>query len=198
MEKKSKTYDSICKIVVVGDSGAGKSSLIRRFAENQYFDEIQATIGIDFKTRRIMLEEKIWLVQLWDTGGQERFRSITSSLYRGCNGAILCCDLSKSNVTQDLDQWLQEIQKYSSELLPVLIVGTKSDLQQSATSDPLEEFARSRGIPYLKTSSKEGENVEEAFILMTKNLREAINNNLHKVDLTKSDPTANVSHLCCQ
>jgi len=181
------------KILLVGDSGAGKSSLLQRFAEGEFSPEYSATIGVDFQVRTLEVEGKLYRLQVWDTAGQERFRTITSSYYRGANAIILVFDLSENTgilsasrsdthilsasrsdthdtvergSLRNISFWLKEISRYTEDSAARLLVGAKRDLidgEQALCSPEGVELARSLGIPYLECSAKTGEGVEEIF-----------------------------------
>ncbi|TKR60876.1 hypothetical protein L596_028058 [Steinernema carpocapsae] len=120
-------YDYLFKLLLIGDSGVGKSCLLLRFADDTYTESYISTIGVDFKIRTIELEDKVIKLQIWDTAGQERFRTITSSYYRGAHGIIV---ESFNNVKQ----WLQEIDRYACENVNKLLVGQQVRPQQQARS----------------------------------------------------------------
>ncbi|XP_075771425.1 uncharacterized protein LOC102458629 isoform X2 [Pelodiscus sinensis] len=124
----SPEYDYLFKLLLIGDSGVGKSCLLLRFADDNYTDSYISTIGVDFKIRTIELEGKTIKLQIWDTAGQERFRTITSSYYRGAHGIIIVYDVTDQDSFSNMHLWLEEIGRYASENVNKLIVGNKNDL----------------------------------------------------------------------
>ena len=108
-------YDYVFKLVLIGDSGVGKSCLLLRFADDTYTESHISTIGVDFKIRTIQLDGKTIKLQIWDTAGQERFRTITSSYYRGAHGIIVVYDTTDSETFEHVKTWLHEIERYASE-----------------------------------------------------------------------------------
>ncbi|KAJ2053920.1 Ras- protein Rab-1A, partial [Coemansia sp. S155-1] len=135
--------DYLFKLLLIGDSGVGKSCLLLRFADDTYTESYISTIGVDFKIRTIELEGKTVKLQIWDTAGQERFRTITSSYYRGAHGIIVVYDITDNTTFGDVKQWLQEIDRYASEGVNKLLVGNKRDLEDARQVDytAAKEFA---------------------------------------------------------
>ncbi|CAL5322901.1 unnamed protein product [Camellia sinensis] len=121
-------YDYLFKLLLIGDSGVGKSCLLLRFADDSYLDSYISTIGVDFKIRTVEQDGKTIKLQIWDTAGQERFRTITSSYYRGAHGIIIVYDITDQESFNNVKQWLNEIDRYASENVNKLLVGNKCDL----------------------------------------------------------------------
>merc|ERR1739848_471326 len=168
LEQMTQEYDYVFKLVLIGDSGVGKSCLLLRFADDTYTESHISTIGVDFKIRTIQLEGKTIKLQIWDTAGQERFRTITSSYYRGAHGIIVVYDTTDSETFEHVKTWLHEIDRYASENVNKLLVGNKSDLttKRQVDSEAAKEFATQVSIPFLETSAKNATNVEDAFMTM--------------------------------
>jgi len=167
-------YDYLFKLLLIGDSGVGKSCLLLRFADDTYTESYISTIGVDFKIRTIELDGKTIKLQIWDTAGQERFRTITSSYYRGAHGIIVVYDVTDQVTFNNVKQWLQEIDRYASESVNKLLVGNKCDMVSNKVveSSAAEEFAKSKSIPFLETSAKNATNVESAFLKMAKEIKQ--------------------------
>ncbi|KAJ2454329.1 ras GTPase [Coemansia sp. RSA 2336] len=167
-------YDYLFKLLLIGDSGVGKSCLLLRFADDTYTESYISTIGVDFKIRTIELDGKVVKLQIWDTAGQERFRTITSSYYRGAHGIIVVYDVTDGETYSNVKQWLQEIDRYASEGVNKLLVGNKSDLEDKRAVDFTEaqEFAKGLNISFLETSAKDSTNVENAFLTMAKQIKD--------------------------
>ncbi|KAJ3425167.1 ras-related protein rabd2a-like [Anaeramoeba flamelloides] len=166
-------YDYLFKLLLIGDSGVGKSCLLLRFADDTYTESYISTIGVDFKIRTIDLDGKTVKLQIWDTAGQERFRTITSSYYRGAHGIIVVYDTTDLDSFNNVKTWLQEIDRYASENVNKLLVGNKSDLvsKRVVEYETAKSLADQLGIPFIETSAKNSSNVEEAFILMAKEIK---------------------------
>ena len=158
-------YDYLFKLLLIGDSGVGKSCLLLRFADDTYTESYISTIGVDFKSRTIKLDGKTIKLQIWDTAGQERFRTITSSYYRGTHGIIVVFDVTDQESFDNVKQWLHEIDRYASANVKKLLVGNKCDLasKRAVPTEQAAAFAESLGVEYLETSAKSALNVEKAF-----------------------------------
>ena len=169
-------YDYLFKLLLIGDSGVGKSSLLLRFAEDAYTDSYISTIGVDFKIRTIDLDGKTVKLQIWDTAGQERFRTITSSYYRGAHGIIVVYDVTEQESFNNVKQWFQEIDRYATEGVNKLLVGNKSDMTDKKVVEyaVAKEFADSMGISFIETSAKSSTNVQDAFLTMARQIKERI------------------------
>jgi len=166
-------YDYLFKLLLIGDSGVGKSCLLLRFADDTYTDSYISTIGVDFKIRTIELDRKTIKLQIWDTAGQERFRTITSSYYRGAHGIIVVYDVTDQESFNNVKQWLQEIERYACDNVSKLLVGNKSDLtaKRVVAHDTAKAYADQLGIPFLETSAKNATNVEQAFLTMATEIK---------------------------
>lgn len=132
--------DYLFKLLLIGDSGVGKSCLLLRFSDDTYTESYISTIGVDFKIRTIELDGKTIKLQIWDTAGQERFRTITSSYYRGAHGIIVVYDVTDAETFHNVKQWLHEIDRYACDSVNKLLVGNKADL----TTKKVVEFATAK------------------------------------------------------
>jgi Ras-related protein Rab-1A len=165
-------YDYLFKLLLIGDSGVGKSCLLLRFADDSYLESYISTIGVDFKIRTVELDGKTIKLQIWDTAGQERFRTITSSYYRGAHGIIVVYDVTDQESFNNVKQWLNEIDRYANENVNKLLVGNKSDLTaKKVDTKTAKAFADEIGIPFLETSAKNATNVEQAFMTMAAEIK---------------------------
>eukprot|EP01090_Pellita_catalonica_P018565 TRINITY_DN6042_c0_g1_i1.p1 TRINITY_DN6042_c0_g1~~TRINITY_DN6042_c0_g1_i1.p1 ORF type:complete len:213 (-),score=45.84 TRINITY_DN6042_c0_g1_i1:141-779(-) len=166
-------YDFLFKILIIGDSGVGKSALLLRFADDSYTESYISTIGVDFKIRTVKVEEKTVKLQIWDTAGQEKFRTIISSYYRGAQGIIVAFDVTDEVTFNHVSAWLKEIERFALGGVSKLLVGTKIDLANARVIDynKAKKFADGIGIPYIETSAKSAENVDEAFLTLTKQIK---------------------------
>jgi len=174
--KMNPEYDYLFKLLLIGDSGVGKSCLLLRFADDTYTQSYISTIGVDFKIRTIDLDGKTVKLQIWDTAGQERFRTITSSYYRGAHGIIIVYDVTDRESFNNVKHWIQEIEKYAADGVKKLLVGNKCDLasKKVVSYDEAKELADSYQINFMETSAKNSHNVEDTFSMMAAEIKQKI------------------------
>ena len=196
--------DAEFKLLLIGDSGVGKSCLLLRFADDTYTESYISTIGVDFKIRTIELDGKTIKLQIWDTAGQERFRTITSSYYRGAHGIIVVFDVTDQESFNNVKQWLHEIDRYACANVKKLLVGNKCDLasKRAVPTEQAAEFAESLGVEYLETSAKSALNVEKAFTTMASEIRKWMQSQpapaaQTKVNIGKGQAIGKESGGCC-
>lgn len=161
----SDEYDYLFKVVLIGDSGVGKSNILGRFTRNEFNLDSKSTIGVEFATRTVSVDEKTIKAQIWDTAGQERYRAITSAYYRGAVGALLMYDISKQESYENVSRWLAELQEHADAQIVIMLVGNKCDLKHRRAV-PTEEalrFAEEHKLLFIETSALDATNVEEAF-----------------------------------
>ncbi|OAE18541.1 hypothetical protein AXG93_2206s1010 [Marchantia polymorpha subsp. ruderalis] len=186
-------YDYLFKVVLIGDSGVGKSNLLSRFTRNEFSLESKSTIGVEFATRSINVDSKLIKAQIWDTAGQERFmsilvvvmlmeyvafvlivhedapfmgyRAITSAYYRGAVGALLVYDITRHVTFENVERWLKELKDHTDSNIVVMLVGNKSDLRhlRAVSTDDGQNFSEKESLFFMETSALESTNVENAF-----------------------------------
>jgi len=166
-------YDYLFKLLLIGNSAVGKSSLLLRFSDNIFNESFLPTIGVDFKIRTFDLNGRTVKLQIWDTAGQERFKTITSSYYKGAHGIILVYDITDKQSFRDIDNWLTEVEKHAHENVNKLLVGNKCDLEQNrqVSYEEGKAYADQLGIKFLETSAKNSVNVESAFFAMANEIK---------------------------
>jgi Ras-related protein Rab-1A len=199
-------YDYLFKLLLIGNSAIGKSSLLLRFSDNIFNESFLPTIGVDFKIRTFDLSAKTVKLQIWDTAGQERFKTITSSYYKGAHGIILVYDITDKQSFKDIENWLSEVEKYASESVVKLLVGNKCDLesQRQVTYEQGKEFADSLGVKFIETSAKNSINVEKAFFTLAEEIKSKVSKgtdegkggNAGKRVLSSGDNVASTSGGC--
>ena len=169
------TYDMLFKVLLVGNTSVGKSSLFLRFVDKIWNDAFVPTIGVDFKIKTLNINNKNIKLQIWDTAGQERFRTIISSYYRGAHGILLIFDVTETESFESLKNWLIEIEKNTNKNVIKLLIGNKCDLDEKRviSFDKGKDFAEQYNMKYIETSAKTDLNVTEAFGLIGKELMDA-------------------------
>jgi len=169
---KPRDFDHLFKLVVIGDENVGKTSLLLRFADDNFEEHYVSTIGVDFRFRTVTVDNQMVKLQIWDTAGQGRFRTITSAYYRGANGVILVYDIVNKDTFQHVQDWLDEVHKNVGESITKLVVGNKADLveQRQVTEQEGQEYSRSVNALFIETSAKTAANVDKAFVLIAKTL----------------------------
>ncbi len=152
--------------VVIGDTGVGKSCLLLQFVDRRFSAVHDLTIGVDFGSRIIDLDGERVKLQIWDTAGQESFRSIARSYYRDAAGALLVFDVTRRETFKHLEKWLQETRQFASQQICITLVGNKTDLnkKRAITREEAEEFAKEFDLTYIETSAKTADGVDEAFM----------------------------------
>lgn len=156
-------------MVVIGDTGVGKSCLLLQFVDRRFSAVHDLTIGVDFGSRIVDVGGERVKLQIWDTAGQESFRSIARSYYRDAAGALLVYDVTRRETFQHLERWLSEAKQFASQQICVTLVGNKSDLvkRRVVPRDDAETWAVENGLDYIETSAKSADGVDEAFLSTT-------------------------------
>jgi Ras-related protein Rab-11A len=163
--KPEDDYDYLFKLVLIGDSGVGKSNLLSRFTRNEFNLESKSTIGVEFATKSMTIDAKIIKAQIWDTAGQERYRAITSAYYRGAVGALLVYDVTRHATFENCARWLRELRQHTDPSIVVMLIGNKSDLRHlvAVSTEKGETFAEDESLYFMETSALDSTNVENAF-----------------------------------
>jgi len=171
--QKNSQYDFLIKLLLIGDSGVGKSCLLLRFSDDTFTTSFITTIGIDFKIRTIELDGKRIKLQIWDTAGQERFRTITTAYYRGAMGILLTYDVTDETSFSNIRQWMKNIEEHAAEGVNKVLLGNKCDLVEKKVVDTSrgQALADEYNIKYLETSAKNNINVEEAFFTIARDIK---------------------------
>lgn len=181
---KNAQYDYLIKLLLIGDSGVGKSCLLLRFSDDSFTPSFITTIGIDFKIRTIELDGKKIKLQIWDTAGQERFRTITTAYYRGAMGILMVYDVTDEKSFVNIRNWMRNIEQHASEDVNKMLIGNKCDLNDKRIVD----FERGKTladeckIEFMETSAKNATNVDSAFIAMAKLVKKRL------IDTAESPP----------
>ncbi|KAJ8386892.1 hypothetical protein AAFF_G00164890 [Aldrovandia affinis] len=166
-------FDFLFKIILIGDSNVGKTCVVQSFKTGVFAEKQQNTIGVDFTVRTLDIEGKKVKIQVWDTAGQERFRTITQSYYRSAHGAMITYDLTRRGTFESVSHWIHEVEQYGAASVVLILIGNKADLEshRQVLFEEACTLAEERGVlAALETSAKEAQNVEEAFMLMAREL----------------------------
>jgi len=201
-------YDYLLKIVMIGDSGVGKSCLLKRFTTNEFNDSYISTIGVDFEIQTLFIDNKTVKLQIWDTAGQERFHNITTSYYRGAHCIMLVYDVTNPDSFRNLTRWMGQIKNYASKGTQLLIVGNKADLTGSPSRVDFEDacdYARvtseqvEKEVDLIETSAKSGYQVNQAFEKLARQglkfkMERDVWRKPNRIDLNQQD---DVQRSCC-
>lgn len=161
------SYSYLFKYIIIGDTGVGKSCLLLQFTDKRFQPVHDLTIGVEFGARMITVADAQQVkLQIWDTAGQESFRSITRSYYRGAAGALLVYDITRRDTFQHLSRWLEEAKQHAHPNMVILLIGNKNDLEhrRAVSFEEGKAFADQNGLLFLETSAKTAYNVEQAFL----------------------------------
>ena len=198
-------YDYIFKVLLVGNSDVGKSSLILRYVDQIWNDVFVPTIGVDFKVKSLEVDKKLVKMQIWDTAGQERFRNVISSYFKGAHGILLIYDITAKDSFKELENWLGEVERNANSQVLKILIGNKCDLEdrREISKDEGEAFAMRNGMQFMETSAKLNTNVNEAFEALAKimvessNKRNAINFEKKTIKVDKGANLNTQKKKCC-
>ncbi|KAJ3447171.1 ras and ef-hand domain-containing protein [Anaeramoeba flamelloides] len=181
------------KILIIGDTGVGKSCVMVRFTEETFNETYISTIGVDFKVRTVEVNNQPVKLQIWDTAGQERFKTITRNYYKGSQGILMVYDVTNSKSFENIKNWSKEVDKFSNNSFCKYLVGNKCDLQEKRriTYGMGEKLANELGIKFFESSAKTNKNIDEIFnsiaIDIDQNLQNTNDNNNKLTIKTKGD-----------
>jgi Ras-related protein Rab-2A len=169
-------YSYLFRFIAIGDTGVGKSCLLLQFTDKRFNPEHDLTIGVEFGTKLVKINNESIKLQIWDTAGQETFRSITRSYYKNTAGALLVYDITRRDTFMHASQWLEDTKAHGCKQTAIILVGNKTDLDEmrQVTTKEGEAFAKANGILFIETSAKQAQNVEEAFMIPAKVIYEKL------------------------
>ena len=170
--KENNNYDMIFKIVLIGDSSVGKTNILSKYISDEYDPDTQATIGVELSTKNYTFDNNEVKVQIWDTAGQEKYRSITSSYYKGAHGCLLVYDITRKATFENIDKWLAEIKLSSNNEINMILIGNKCDLEdkREVSIEEAQNKAKLLNMAFMETSALNGTNVEKAFNELVNNV----------------------------
>jgi small GTP-binding protein len=199
-------YDCVIKLLLIGDSGAGKTALLMRYAVDTFSPTYISTIGIDFKIKSIVIDNSKVKLQIWDTAGQERFRTITTSYYRGSHGVFIVYDVTDRESFSNIEKWLADINRLAPPEIAKILVGNKSDLadRRVVSTKDGQDLANKYNIKFFETSAKVGTNVNKTFEILADQAYRGVKNkeNINPVKIPGVKipgpvPTPNPIRSCC-
>ena len=176
-------YNYLIKFIIIGDAAVGKSNLLVRYTSGQFKEEYQLTIGVEFGSNNVIIRDNTYLIQIWDTAGQENFRSITRSYYKNTACAIIVYEISNKKSFENISSWIEECKNTAPKSILMVLVGNKCDLDnREVTEEEGREFAEKNGMLFFETSAKTGKNVEELFKQSVKVIDQKIKENYYDLE----------------
>jgi small GTP-binding protein len=172
-EKEEDYYDYVCKVVLVGESGVGKTNILSRFCKDEFLANSTSTLGVEFATKIINIEDKKVRVQIWDTAGQEKYKAITNSYYINAKGALVIYDITKFSSFESIEKWIDELRDVAGKDIIILLVGNKTDLKhlRAVAKEEGEEKAKKLGnLQYIETSAMNNTHIQDAFQNLTQSI----------------------------
>lgn len=196
----------LLKVIILGDSGVGKTSLMNQYVNKKFSNQYKATIGADFLTKEVVVDDRMVTMQIWDTAGQERFQSLGVAFYRGADSCVLVFDVNVAKTFENLDSWRDEFLIQAGprdpENFPFVVLGNKVDLDSRVVSQKRAlAWCQAKGnIPYFETSAKEAVNVEQAFQVIARNaLKQESEEDIYlpdTINMTAEKPTQSAGCAC--
>ena len=177
-------YDIMFKVVLVGDSFVGKTNIMSKYLSGTFKEDSKATVGVEFGSKKFVIENHSIKAQIWDTAGQERYKAITNAYYKGAKGALVVYDITNKESFASVDRWINDLTASADKKLTILLIGNKCDLedQRQVTKDQAEEKAKAFHVAFLETSALNGQNLDKAFDILIKE----VYNKCHK-DIEEED-----------
>ena len=194
-------YDHLFKLLIIGESGVGKTCLLLRFTDDSFTANHLTTIGIDFKIKIINLEEKLIKLQIWDTAGQERFRTITKTYYKGAHGIILTYDVTDENSFKNIRNWVKQIEQNAQNNVCRVLVGNKCDREDRKISyEDGSKLSKEFNMQFFETSAKTNYNVNETFTFLTREILNTTDSKPtdNKIVINKKDEKKPKKKDCCK
>ena len=171
-------YDMMVKVIIIGDSGVGKTNIMNKFLKNIFMEESKATVGVEFGSKLFDINGHKIKAQIWDTAGQEKYKSITGAYFKGSKGALVVYDITQKSTYESLEKWVNDLKSAGDPKITIILIGNKSDLEENrqVSKEQGEEKAKSFGCAFLETSALSGDNIDKAFNMMVKEIFEKFSN----------------------
>ena len=184
MDNKAIDFDFMLKYIIIGDSGVGKSNILLRYTTDKFNEEFQTTIGVEFGAKNIKINNKIFRIQIWDTAGQEMFRSITRGYYKNSVCACVVYDITNELSFENIKTWIEDCKKHSPKTIQLVLIGNKVDLkdERKISYEEGEIFAKKNGMLFFETSAKTGININEIFENSCKEISKKIDNGFYDLN----------------
>jgi len=181
---EAENFDYLFKYIIIGDANVGKSNLLLRFAYGEFREEYQVTIGVEFGAKNVKIRDQTYRIQIWDTTGQENYRSITRNYYKNSACALLVYDITKRESFNNISIWIDECKNQTAKTISLVLVGNKSDLedQRQVNTEEGQELAEKLGIPFFESSAKTGQNVDKIFQNSADEIAKKIDQNYYELD----------------
>ena len=184
LQQNNQNFDYLLKYIIIGDAGVGKSNILLRYVYGTFKSEYQLTIGVEFGEKKVEFNDKIFKIQIWDTAGNEQFRSITRTYYKNSVCSIVVYDITRRESFESVINWIEDCKLNSPKSVFMILVGNKSDLNENrqVTTEEGEEFANRYGIRFFETSAKDGVNIEQIFNESIQFISNRIDKNYYDLD----------------
>jgi len=172
MKEESENYEQLYKIIIIGDSGVGKSNILGRYLRNEFHEDTKATVGVEFGSKKMVIENVTIKLQIWDTAGEERYRSITSAYYKGSKGCFIVYDITNPQSFDDLMKWYEEIKRSGDKGVSIILVGNKCDLEneRKITIEMGKNKAKEMNCPFYETSALNNIMIDQVFKVMCEDI----------------------------
>ena len=188
-------YEDSINIIIIGDTNVGKTTLMKRYINDKFTENIIPSLGIELYRKIKEINGKKYLIKIWDTCGQERFKALTQNYYRNADGVMLLFDSNNIESFHNLNIWLNSLKEYSIKNFPLIIIGTKSDLPINVHDNDINLFCNQFNIKWFRTSAKTGENISLSFDFLTKEILNIKHNNREKIKI-KVNQNINENSCC--
>jgi len=188
MNNTNKAIYYSVKFIIIGNQSVGKTNIVHRFAKGEFSNEYSITLGLDYISQNIQIGDKIFLLQLWDTAGSERFRSVTKGYFNNSACAIIVYDVTSESSFKATKDWIEECKKYTKDSIHLVLVGNKIDLvkQRKVTMEEGKNLAEENGMAFFEASALTGENIEKIFFDSCKIINENLDKNLYDIKSTNT------------